>query len=220
MNMNKENEMSWFSYIADMWGRITGEEVKYDATGRMKKEWNMGDQLMIQKYGTDIDPKLAKKMEADSIFHKALKKTSAFEGGYSNQTNDKGKETKYGITKKWYPDEDIKNLTKERVNYLLYRDYYKKTNIDKLPDGIRDKVFDNAVNQGQPTAIINLQKAIGVKADGILGSQTLNKINEMGIDEINKGFKHNVINRYREIIEKDPSQKKFKNGWIKRGNSY
>ena len=35
------------------------------------------------------------------------------EGGYVNDPKDLGGETKYGITKRFYPDVDIKNLTKE-----------------------------------------------------------------------------------------------------------
>ena len=173
-----------------------------------------------RKYGNDVDINLAKEMERDSKYHNALLKTSETEGGYSNRRNDRGKETNFGITKRWYPNEDIQNLRKERSDYLLYRDYYKNTNIYKLPDGIRDKVFDNAVNQGQPTAIMNLQKSIGVKVDGILGPITLEKLKSSNINETNNKFIGNVKRVYGEIIERYPNQVENKNGWMNRVNKY
>jgi lysozyme family protein len=45
-------------------------------------------------------------------------------GNYSNHPYDRGGETKYGISSRWYPDEDIQNLTRERANAILYRDYW------------------------------------------------------------------------------------------------
>ena len=49
--------------------------------------------------------------EFDEIIEVVLK----HEGGYVNDPDDPGGETKYGISKKAYPDEDIKELTIERA---------------------------------------------------------------------------------------------------------
>ena len=45
------------------------------------------------------------------------------EGGYVNNPNDPGGETKYGVSKKAYPDIDIENLTLEQAKkiYRLYQ---------------------------------------------------------------------------------------------------
>ena len=40
------------------------------------------------------------------------------EGGYVNDPYDKGGETKFGIAKRWYPDVDIKNLTKSLESFI------------------------------------------------------------------------------------------------------
>ena len=39
------------------------------------------------------------------------------EGGYVHDPKDLGGETNFGITKRWYPDIDIKNLTKEKASF-------------------------------------------------------------------------------------------------------
>lgn len=95
------------------------------------------------------------------------------EGGYVNDPNDPGGETNMGITKRTYPDEDIKNLTKERASFLYRRDFWDKCRCGELPPGVDLLVFDISVNQGTDIAIRLLQLAINVTVDGIIGPMTL-----------------------------------------------
>jgi lysozyme family protein len=95
------------------------------------------------------------------------------EGGYSNDPADPGGETKYGISKRQYPDLDIANLTLDEAQAIYHRDYWTAIAGDALPWPLALCVFDCAVNQGQPTARTLLQQALGVPADGVLGPATL-----------------------------------------------
>ena len=106
-------------------------------------------------------------------FETAVNTTLQYEGGYVNDPNDPGGETNFGISKKAYPNLDIKNLTVDDAKAIYKRDYWDKLNLDALPDGISSCVFDSAVNQGPKEAIILLQRAAGVNADGILGPMSL-----------------------------------------------
>ncbi|MBI5843910.1 MAG: hypothetical protein HZB23_04475 [Deltaproteobacteria bacterium] len=47
----------------------------------------------------------------------------AHEGGYVNDPADPGGETRFGISRRAYPNEDIKALTRERAAEIYYRDY-------------------------------------------------------------------------------------------------
>lgn len=125
-----------------------------------------------------------------------------------------------GITQKYYPNENIKELTRERADALLYRDYWINTKIYQLPDELSGIVFDNAVLQGQPTAIMNLQKALGVKADGLIGANTLKALENVDYDEVKKAFIKNVHKREDVIIKNNPSQKVFEKGHRNRYNRY
>ena len=58
-------------------------------------------------------------------FEEIINKVLEHEGGYVNDPTDLGGETKYGITKRFYPDLDIKNLTKEEAKQIYYNDYRK-----------------------------------------------------------------------------------------------
>lgn len=101
------------------------------------------------------------------------------EGGYGNDVNDRGGETKYGISKRQYPNVDIANLTRDDAEAIYARDYWDAVSGDLLPSALALAVFDAAVLQGPVTAIHMLQLALGklghdeVRADGIIGNYTL-----------------------------------------------
>ncbi len=77
------------------------------------------------------------------------------EGGYlsaerAKEIGDKGGETKYGISKKAYPQLDIKNLTIEQAA-KIYRQDYLKPLLAWLPlndPQLLYQVFDMAINSG------------------------------------------------------------------------
>ena len=105
-------------------------------------------------------------------FDRAFDIIIGHEGGYVNDPRDPGGETKYGISKRAYPNEDIKNLTLDRAKELYKRDYWNALEAETLPDAARLMVFDCAVNCGVTAAKKLLQRSIGVKDDGIIGPAT------------------------------------------------
>lgn len=77
-------------------------------------------------------------------------KDGSLDDGYTNDPNDPGGETKYGISKKAYPNLDIKNLTLGDALNLYYRDYWWVGSAEAFPLDVC--VLDCAVNQGTKTA--------------------------------------------------------------------
>ena len=109
-------------------------------------------------------------MNWDDAFDKVI----GHEGGYVNDQNDPGGETKYGISKRSYPDEDIAGMTLTRAKEIYKRDYWDKCKCGELPHPLDFVTFDAAVNSGCGRAAKWLQQAIpGVTVDGIIGKQTL-----------------------------------------------
>ena len=106
-------------------------------------------------------------------FQKAFKIIVGVEGGYVDNKNDPGGETKYGISKRSYPDEDIKELTLERAKEIYKNDFWIKLNCDSMAWPLNLIVFDSAVQHGQTIAIKLLQRALKIKEDGIYGRNTL-----------------------------------------------
>ena len=56
-----------------------------------------------------------------TTFNEIIEKVLEHEGGYVNDPHDAGGETNYGIAKRWYPNVDIKNLTKEQAKKIYKR---------------------------------------------------------------------------------------------------
>ena len=106
-------------------------------------------------------------------FKRAFKLVIGHEGGYVNNPNDPGGETKYGISKRSYPDEDIAGMTLERAKEIYKRDYWDKVRGDELPGPVDFLTFDAAVNSGVGSAARWLQQAVGVADDGKVGPLTL-----------------------------------------------
>lgn len=106
-------------------------------------------------------------------FDRAFEIVVGLEGGYVNDPVDPGGETKYGITRRDHPAEDIANLTLDRAKEIYRVGYWNPVHGNDLPWPLSLCVFDAAVNQGVVPAAKMLQRALGVAADGIIGRQTL-----------------------------------------------
>lgn len=106
-------------------------------------------------------------------FEVAFEKLIGHEGGYVNDARDPGGETKYGISKRAYPSEDIAGMTLDRAKQIYRRDYWDAVKADNMPDAVRFDLFDAAVNSGVRQAVKWLQLAAKADPDGILGPRTL-----------------------------------------------
>jgi len=147
------------------------------------------------------------------------------EGGYVNDPVDAGGETKYGISKRSYPKEDIKNLTVERAIEIYTRDFWNPLNLNLVQDQTTaNLVFRFSVHSGQETAVRLLQESIntfvpivaGIKTDGILGPITRQAVNSIRPPRLQDAFRVGTCRYYLNIVLKKPSQQKYFKGWIKR----
>jgi|APTNR8051073442_1049403.scaffolds.fasta_scaffold00075_106 lysozyme family protein len=134
------------------------------------------------------------------------------EGGYVNDPKDRGGETKYGISKRAFPKEDIKNLTTSRAKDLYLKHYWLPARCESVPDHLRDIHFDSAVNHGVRMAIKLLQRAAGIKDDGLFGPKTVEAATRVSLD----AYVRERLAYYERIIANDPSQAKFRRGWVSR----
>lgn len=161
------------------------------------------------------------------------------EGGYANYLQDKGGPTNYGISLRFLKslgnfgdfnrdgyinDSDIKALDVDKAKSIYKQEFWDKGGYGRINNEIlAEAVFDFAVNLGPSTAHKLIQKAINLysapltlKEDGILGEKTIQAINVANPLKLMLFFRSIVIWHYIQITEKDPTQKKFINGWLKR----
>ena len=110
-------------------------------------------------------------------FDDAFDKLIGHEGGYVYDPRDPGGETKYGISKRAYPDLNIQSLTLDQAKAMYRKDYWDKLRLQELPEAIRYSLFETAVNAGIKQAVTLLQRAAGVAEDGVIGRVTIAEAN-------------------------------------------
>ena len=154
----------------------------------------------------------------DERFNQFVKIILKHEGGYVWDVDDLGGETNMGITKRRYPNEDIKNLTIFRAKELYFKDFYKPLGLQHVTnDLLALHIFDMAVNAGKKTAVRLLQDLLsGVESDGKIGPLTAQALYyaESSVDIVAAY----IAKRYERyyIVSTYRNNKKFLKGWINR----
>jgi lysozyme family protein len=149
------------------------------------------------------------------IFKTALDLILKHEGGYVNHPEDPGGETKYGISKRAYPDVDIKNLTPEQAGEIYYKDYWCKVQCDSLPEPVALMVFDAAVNMGVRRAAKQLQKAASATPDGVVGPMTIKAVRD-AYRTSEEDFLQALYDKRQSFYERLKTFKTFGRGWTRR----
>ena len=143
-------------------------------------------------------------------FDAAFERVIGHEGVYTVGVGDPGGETKFGVSKRSYPQVDIKALTLDGAKEIYRRDFWDAARCDDLPAEIRFTLFDAAVNSGVGQAVKWLQATVGTVEDGKLGPITLNAVATC----------HNVLARYSgrrlQFMADLPQWPRFGRGWAKR----
>lgn len=107
-----------------------------------------------------------------NVFEQALSNTLQHEKGYVNDPADPGGETRYGISKRAFPDIDIKTLTLAEAREIYRVHYWKKPRFHQVPQAaLAVKLFDLGVNCGPGTATKMLQRAVNVVCAGEVAPQ-------------------------------------------------
>ena len=145
-------------------------------------------------------------------FDEAFERLIGHEGGYVADSRDPGGETKYGISKRSYPGEDIKNLTLGRAKQIYLRDFWGPAGCDTVPAGIRFDLFDMAVNSGVKSAIRTLQYTVGETPDGVLGPRTLQAV--QSVDAMRLAVRFNA--QRLVFMASLPTWPAFGRGWANR----
>jgi lysozyme family protein len=150
------------------------------------------------------------------LFNKCIDVILRNEGGYVNDPDDSGGETNYGISKRAFPDSDIKNLTQDEAKQIYYDNYWLPLYLEALNDiNAALQIFDMAVNAGVTRAVKIAQKVTNVLVDGKMGVITLGAINTCECFTVK--YKNARIDYYYNIAVGKNTKYLF--GWIKRVNN-
>jgi lysozyme family protein len=133
-------------------------------------------------------------------FKRSLEFTLKWEGGYVYNPSDPGGETKWGISKRSYPELDIKGLTPEQAAGIYQNDYWYPAGCNSLDYPLCACVFDTAVNLGVTKAKSFLTTTPGGPVQDPLG------------------YCNKRIDYYLALVKQKPALQKFLKGWLNRVN--
>jgi lysozyme family protein len=148
---------------------------------------------------------------------------------FTNIKQDRGGPTKGGITKRTLEQwrgrpctiKELQNLKKAEALEILERRYVDSNGIRKVKDDLlRAHLTDDAVLSGPVLAVKDLQRALGVKRDGIIGPVTLGKIAGVGERETSRLLAIARTIRLARIVANDPTQLVFLVGWVTRSMEF
>ena len=155
------------------------------------------------------------------------------EGGWSDDPDDRGGKTNYGITAETFrtyindvedrdyacgleeAEERLRDITFADVHDIYEMYYWDVVRADELPSGVDVLVADWAVNSGPAQAIMNLQELVSAKPDGIIGPKTMEKVFAMDPPRLAFELYIKRLRSYRAIASLY-NNKKFLKGWNNR----
>lgn len=170
-------------------------------------------------------------------FQYALEKTLRWEGGYQDNPNDPGNFNSAGVNigtnmgisapvLEAYMGtrptrEDMLTLSHDTAAEIYRRDYWSAVRAGEIINSdLAALIFDMAVNHGPASAVRAAQRAVGVKADGVMGPITLAALNRGNPARIIAAMVDARLNLYRQIVNRKPNMQVFYKGWVKRALSF
>lgn len=156
-------------------------------------------------------------------FDKLMAPLLHIEGGLSDRplSEDPGGRTNLGVTQGLYdawrqrngkPKQDVARITRGEAKQLFLDEMWIPIRGDLLPSGVDWATFDFAVNSGPATAVKELQRTVGVVADGQVGQGTLSGIAKMAPTQVINSYCDRRLRFMKRLKNWGPN----KNGWTAR----
>lgn len=150
-----------------------------------------------------------------------------WEGGWSDNPNDKGGATMCGVTlatfRQFYGShrtkEDLHCIAPEQWTHIM-KSYWDRCRADDIRNqSIAEILVDWHINAGV-NGIKAFQRACGLDADGIIGAKSLAVLNSPNSEVVFNRIKQAREDYYRRIAHDNPWQNVFLTGWLYRTKSF
>lgn len=149
------------------------------------------------------------------------------EGGFVFNPVDKGGVTNKGVTLKTFrsyagcnmTEVDLKTMSDFQWYDIFKKYYWDFCKADRInSQAVANAIVDWAYNSGPKTAVSTVQRILGVECDGIVGTMTIEAINNMRSGKLFDAIQFERAAFVQKIVKNDPSQKVFLKGWLRRIN--
>lgn len=153
---------------------------------------------------------------------------SKWEGGYVNDPLDRGGATNMGITigtwrsvgydkdgDGYIDSKDMKLLDQKDFNMVL-KQYWDRWKADQIINQSVANILVDWIWGSGKWGIIIPQRILGLVQDGIVGPRTLREVNSWDQKKLFELIYSERLKFLNNIVEKNPSQKRFIKGWANR----
>lgn len=174
-------------------------------------------------------------------FDLAQKFTARWEGGLSNNPNDPGGLTNYGVSLRWLRQEglpfgdvdgdgdidadDIRALRPETAAAMFKKKFWDPYGLDLLPQITATLHYDCTVNTGPRQATLITQRACNqivgpygdkLAVDGRFGTRTHTFLLNYSTRELARRMLDGRIQFYKDLVRSKPQFSCFLKGWLAR----
>ena len=152
------------------------------------------------------------------------------EGGFVNAPYDRGGATNKGVTIATWRQvgydkdgdidvDDLKKITDtDAIERVMRPHYWNRWKADRIASQSVANIVVDWVWASGKHGITKVQAFLGVKVDGIVGDKTLAALNAQNPCALFDRIKAARVAFIEGIVAANPSQKRFRNGWLKRLN--
>lgn len=154
-----------------------------------------------------------------------------WEGGFVNDPDDLGGATNKGITIGAFTEyrkrkgqkaptvDDLKNISAAEWHDVFKSLYWDRWKADEIKNQSVANILVDWVWASGSHGIKRPQRLLGVKADGIVGKQTIAALNAMDAATLFKMIKDDRAKFIDEICKARPKNEKYRKGWMNRINA-
>ena len=159
-----------------------------------------------------------------SLPQRTLEYTLTNEGGFTNNPNDSGGATNFGITigdySRWLGRpatiSEVQNMTVTEAGGIYERYYWSPLGLGAVDlPGVATAIFDQSVLNGLGF-LKTIQSLLGVESDGEMGPITVAAINAQNQADLIERIISERTLHYRAIVAANPKDAEFLAGWENR----
>lgn len=160
-------------------------------------------------------------------FNAAFEYTIGNEGDFSNDSNDSGGPTRFGITihdlsrflGRPATMDEVRTMPIETAQTIYKNWYWDVLSLDQVnSQGVAMAMFDQGLVRGTSTIAKAVQNMVGVTPDAHIGPITLSAINNADAIQLIQQIEDQAIDAFQEIVDANPKDAAFLRGWVNRAH--